>query len=269
MEVRKRLTKYTSVAQKYAQEKALKEGRSADSKVRPTEELVLKELWQYLDRFDKERAKRLPKPSKWDMKIEFIEGSVLPKPGPVYSLSPQERQAVEEFIDENLEKGWIRAVGNDLPPEQKSSVASPVFFVGKKDAGARLVIDYREINKICRPDPYPIPLLHALPDNLATATWFTTLDLRSGYNNIRIHPGHEKFAAFRTHKGVYQPLVMQFGMMNSPAVFQRAMNQLFEDLLQEGVLIYLDDIIIYAENQERLWELTREVLRRLREADFI
>ena len=88
MEVRKRLTKYTSVAQKYAQEKALKEGRSADSKVRPTEELVPKELWQYLDRFDKERAKRLPKPSKWDIKIEFIEGSVLPKPGPVYSLSP-------------------------------------------------------------------------------------------------------------------------------------------------------------------------------------
>ena len=96
----------------------------------------------------------------------------------------------------------------------------PVFFVGKKDGGARMVIDYRPINQICEVDQFPIPIMHILPDNLKEAKWFTTLDLRSGYNNIRIHPGDEYKAAFATNEGIYKPLVMQFGMMNSPAVFQ-------------------------------------------------
>ena len=142
-------------------------------------------------------------------------------------------------------------------------MASPVFFVGKKDAGARMVIDYRKVNEICEPDPFPIPIMHTLPDELKKARYFTTLDLRAGYNNLRIREGDEKKAAFRTHSGVYQPLVMQFGMMNAPAVFQRAINGTFDDMLRRGVLIYLDDIIIYAETEAELWRLTKEVLQRL------
>ena len=262
-QLRKKLTKISSVAQKYSQEKAAAQGRGADGSTKNFQESLPPEIRDYADRFSEEKAKRLPQSSEWDMTIDFEEGKPLPGRQPIYPLSPQEQQAVEEFLEENLEKGWIRRArkGEDV-------IASPVFFVGKKDGGARMVIDYRGVNKLCKPDPFPIPIMHTLPDELKRAKYFTTLDMRAGYNNLRIRPGDEAKAGFRTHTGVFIPRVMQFGMMNSPAVFQRAMNQLFEDLNHQGVLIYLDDIIIYAETRERLWELTRVVLERLRKADF-
>jgi hypothetical protein len=144
---------------------------------------VPKELWDYIDRFEEGGAKRLPRSTRWDMAIEFEEGKLLPIKQPIYPLTPLEHEAVEEFIKENLAKGWITM--------EPSTIASPVFFVGKKDAGARMVIDYRSVNKICKPDPFPIPLMHTLPDELKRAKYFTTLDLRAGYNNIRIRPRDE------------------------------------------------------------------------------
>ena len=110
------------------------------------------------------------------MKIELEQEP--PKKSAIYALSPLEKKAVDEFIKENTKKGWIK--------ESTSEYAMPMFFVGKKDAGARMVIDYRPINSVCKVDPYPIPIMHTLPDELGKAKWFTTLDLRSGYNNIRI-----------------------------------------------------------------------------------
>lgn len=262
-QLRKKLTKISSVAQKYSQEKAAAQGRTVDAPKKTLGEMLPRELWGYKDRFDEQRAKRLPKSNRWDMTIEFEEGKPLPGKQPIYPLSPEEKEAVEEFLRENLEKGWIRQ-------EHKGEfvIASPVFFVGKKDGGARMVIDYRAVNKICKPDPFPIPLMHTLPDELKRAKYFTTLDMRAGYNNIRIRPEDEAKAGFRTHQGVYIPRVMQFGMMNSPAVFQRAMNQIFDDMIGRGILIYLDDIIIYAETEEALWKLTIEVMERLRSVDF-
>ena len=161
------------------------------------------------------------------MKIELEREP--PRKGAIYALSPLEKQAVSEFLEENEAKGWIR--------RSESEYAMPVFCVGKKDAGARMVIDYRPINNVCKIEPDPIPIMHTLPDELGKAKWFTTLDLRAGYNNIRIRPGDEKYAAFRTHKGTYEPLVMQFGMMNSPAVFQRAMNELLSEMIGQGVVV--------------------------------
>ena len=117
------------------------------------------------------------------MQINFHKESKLPITRKVYSLTPLERQVVEDFIKENLEKGWIK--------RSRSQIAAPVFFVGKKDAGARMVIDYREINKICEPDPFLIPIMYTLLDYLKNAKKFTTLDMRAGYNNIRIKPGDE------------------------------------------------------------------------------
>ncbi|EJC97286.1 DNA/RNA polymerase, partial [Fomitiporia mediterranea MF3/22] len=154
----------------------------------------------YLDRFDKDKADRLLKHSKWDMDIKLKEGVELPKMCPVYPLTPIEQEVVEEFIQENLKKGYIR--------ESHSKIVSLVFFVGKKDLGARMVIDYRKLNQIVEPDPFPIPIMYTLPDYLKEAKWFTTLDLKSGYNNIRIKQGQEYLQAFRTHKGLYEPLVM-------------------------------------------------------------
>ena len=260
LQLRKKLTKISSIAQKYALEKAAAQGTTDGPN--DLQEWLPEQIRDYEDRFSEERAKRLPKNSRWDMTIEFRDDVTPPGYRPVYALSPQEKEAVEEFIKENLEKGWIRR-------EDKGEyvIASPIFFTGGKSK-ARLVIDYREVNKLCKADPFPIPLMHTLPDELKNAKYFTTLDLRSGYNNIRIRPEDEAKAGFRTHQGVYIPRVMQFGMMNSPAVFQRAMNEIFDDMIRQGVLIYLDDIIIYAENEQELWRLTREVLERLRKVDF-
>ncbi|KAL5526401.1 hypothetical protein ACEPAF_8124 [Sanghuangporus sanghuang] len=271
---RERLLKYNSIAQKYAQEKALDERMADSAGDKSLEEVLPKQIWEFRDRFDKDAAKRLPRSGQWDMKIELLPGAELPKPGPVYPLAPAEKRAVEEWIREDLKKGWIRVVGNRVPAEEKANTCAPVFVIAKKTIGKdgkpeyRIVIDYRGLNAVVIPDHQPMPLLHMLPDDLAHAKWFSTLDLRSGYNNIRIHPGHEKYAAFRTHMGVYQPMVMQFGLMNAPAVFQRAMNELFQDMIGQGILIYLDDIIVYAEMEQEHWDLLAEVLRRLREADF-
>lgn len=95
------------------------------------------------------------------MTIEFEEGKPLPGKQPIYPLSPQEKEAVEEFLIDNLDKGWIRRENKG-----EFTIASPVFFVGKKDGGARMVIDYRVVNKIYKPDPFPIPLMHTPPDEL-------------------------------------------------------------------------------------------------------
>ncbi|KAL5499281.1 hypothetical protein ACEPAH_1799 [Sanghuangporus vaninii] len=271
---REHLLKYNSIAQKYAQEKALDERLADPAGNKSLDEILPKQIWEFRDRFDKDAAKRLPNSSQWDMKIELLPGAELPKPGPVYPLAPAEKRAVEEWIRDDLKKGWIRVVGNQVPAEEKANTCAPVFVIAKKTLGKdgkpeyRIVIDYRGLNAVVIPDHQPMPLLHMLPDDLAHAKWFSTLDLRSGYNNIRIHPGHEKYAAFRTHMGVYQPMVMQFGLMNAPAVFQRAMNELFHDMIGQGILIYLDDIIVYAETEQEHWDLLAEVLRRLRKADF-
>lgn len=132
--IRQQLNKYSSIAQKYSQEKAKKEGRAADSKKQTFEELVPKELWKFRDRFDEKLAERVPKSMQWDMSIDFHKDSILPRKRAIYALTPLEKEAVDKFIEDNLKKRWIR--------RSRSQIAAPVFFVGKKDAGARMVIDY-------------------------------------------------------------------------------------------------------------------------------
>ncbi len=96
---------------------------------------------------------------------------------------------------------------------------------------------------------YPLPLISELIDKLRGAKYFTKLDVRWGYNNVRIKEGDEEKAAFRTNRGLFEPTVMFFGLTNSPATFQWMMNDIFHDLIGEGkVTIYLDDILIFSKN---------------------
>src|SRR3990170_2117985 len=126
----------------------------------------------------------------------------------------------------------------------KSPMASPFFFIKKKDGSLRPVQDYRRLNDITVKNRYPLPLISELIGSLQNARYFTKLDVRWGYNNVRIKEGDEFKAAFRTNRGLYEPLVMFFGLTNSPATFQNMMNDIFKDLVAEGcVLIYLDDIL--------------------------
>ena len=126
-----------------------------------------------------------------------------------------------------------------------SPMASPFFFVKKKDGSLRPVQDYRKLNDMTVKNRYPLPLIQELVDKLKGARYFTKLDVRWGYNNVRVKEGDEWKAVFVTNHSLFEPLVMFFGLTNSPATFQALMNSLFADLIAEGkVAVYLDDILI-------------------------
>jgi len=130
-------------------------------------------------------------------------------------------------------------------------MAAPVFFIKKKDGSLRLVQDYRALNAVTVKNKYSLPLISELVSQLHGARYFTKLDVRWGFNNVRIKPGNEWKAAFRTNRGLFEPLVMFFGMTNSPATFQTMMNDVFRTVIAEGiVIVYLDDILIFTKTEE-------------------
>ena len=160
-------------------------------------------------------------------------------------------------MDDNLCKGFIRP--------SNSPAGAPILFAKKKDGSLRLCVDYRGLNRITRKNRYPLPLINDLLDRLKTAKIFTKLDLRAGYNNVRIASGHEWKTAFRTRYGSFEYLVMPFGMTNSPATFQHFMNDIFRDMTDDFVVIYLDDILIFSADPAKHEQHVRLVLERLRQ----
>lgn len=223
------------------------------------EELVPPEFHEFLDVFSKSASDRLPSHGPHDLHIDLVDDATLPT-GRLYQLSADELRALREFIDENLAKGYIRP--------SRAPGGAGVFFAKKKDGGLRLVVDYRALNSITRKDSYPIPLTSELIDRLKAARVFTTLDIRQAYYNLRIRAGDEWKTSFRTRYGQFEFLVMPFGLCNAPAAFQRMINDLFHDLVDVYVVLYLDDIIIFSEDPAQHDNHVREVLRRLREADL-
>lgn len=108
---------------------------------------------------------------------------------------------------------------------------------------------------------YPLPLISELVHKLRGSKWFTKLDVRWGYNNVRIKEGDEWKGAFRTNRGLFEPLVMFFGLTNSPATFQTMMNEILRELINEGhVIVYLDDILIFTEDLETHRKIVKQVL---------
>ena len=141
------------------------------------------------------------------------------------------------------------------------------MFVEKKDANdpLRLVVDYRGLNDITIPVRYPIPLISELQDRLAGAKYFIKIDLKSGFYFVRMAEGEEWKTAFRCRSGLFEFRVMPMGLINAPATFQAMMNHILYDLLDSGVLVYIDDILIYAETLEEHDRLVLDVLERLRQ----
>jgi len=171
---------------------------------------------------------------------------------PMFRLSPKELAEVERQVAELLKLGLIEP--------SSSPYGAPVLFVGKKDGSLRMCIDYRALNKITVKNKYPLPRIDQLMDSLAGAQVFTSLDLQSGYHQIRISPEDVSKTAFRTPFGHYQFKVLSFGLTNAPATFQAAMNDMLRPLLGKFVKVYIDDILIYSKNPDEHASHVRQVL---------
>jgi len=132
-----------------------------------------------------------------------------------------------------------------------------------------MVIDYRNLNDQTVKNNYPLPLITDLIDNMGSKEVFTKMDLRWGFNNIRIKEGDEWKGAFTTHVGSFEPTVMFFGMMNSPAIFQAMMNEILRDMINEGkVAAFVDNMLVGTETEERYDKIVEKILRKLEENDL-
>ena len=155
--------------------------------------------------FKKQGFDSLPEWHPWDHAIELTPG-LKPVNCKVYSLNLDEQKALDEFLEENLKSGQI------CP--SNSPMVSPFFFVKKKDGALWPVQDYWKLNEMTIKNHYPLPLIQELIDKLKLSEVFSKMDIRWGYNNIRIKEGDEWKAAFRMNKGLFKPTVMFFGLTN-------------------------------------------------------
>src|ERR1700683_475967 len=229
----------------------------AYGKSRQWNDVVPPQYHNFEDIFMRKDFDKLPERRPWDHAIDLTPGSK-PVDCKTYPLSPKEQQSLHEFIEENLRTGRIRP--------SKSPMASPFFFVKKKDGTLRPTQDYRKLNDITIKDRYPLPLIGELVDKLADAKVFSKMDVRWGYNNIRIKEGDEWKAESPPNQGLCEPTVMFFGLTNSPATFQSFMNHIFRDLIAQGhVAVYMDDILIFTETDKQHAQVVREVLKILRQ----
>lgn len=227
-----------------------------NKKIKSFEELVPEQYRTFTDVFTEDMFQHLPEHRSWDHAIELV-ADAQPYAGKVYSMTLDEQKALDQFLEDNLKTGRIRP--------SKSPWGAPFFFVKKKDGKLRPVQDYRKLNDLTKKNRYPLPLISELIDKLKRAKYYTKLDIRWGYNNIRMKEGDEEKAAFIMNRGLYEPLVMFFGLTNSPATFQTMMNDIFRELILQGkVIVYLDDILIFSEDLDEHRRIVKQVLEILR-----
>ena len=193
----------------------------------------------------------LPPPRNINHSINLVSNANPPFRA-MYRLSLTERQEVTSTIEDLLTKQYIQP--------STSPFGAPILFVGKKDGTLRMCVDYRALNKLTIKNRYPLPRIDDLLDQLSGAKYFTTLDLASGYHQIRINPKDIHKTAFRTNLGHYEWKVMPFGLCNAPATFQNAMNNLFGSRIGKYVLVYMDDILVYSKTKEEHLHHLNEVL---------
>jgi hypothetical protein len=195
-----------------------------------------------------------------DRDVEFVielQPSTTPISKRPYRMPPKELAELETQLQELLDKGYIRP--------SSSPWGCPALFVKKKDGSLRLCVDYRPLNAVTIKNKYPLPRIDVLFDQLAGAKVFSKIDLRSGYHQIKMRPSDIPKTAFSTRYGLYEYLVMSFGLTNAPAYFMYLMNSVFMTELDKFVVVFIDDILIYSKNAEEQAEHLRIVLQRLRD----
>ena len=172
-------------------------------------------------------------------------------------MAPTELKELKVQMEEMVNKGFVRP--------STSPWGAPVLFVKKKDGSMRLCIDYRELNKVTIRNQYPLPRIDDLFDQLQGAKVFSKIDLRSGYHQLRVHDEDVPKTAFRTRYGHFEFLVMPFGLTNAPTAFMDLMNRIFRPYLDQFVIVFIDDILIYSGSGEEYAEHLRIILQTLRE----
>jgi hypothetical protein len=177
-----------------------------------------------------------------------------------YRMAPKEQVELKRQLDDLLDKGLIRP--------SRSPWASPVLFVEKKDKSKRFCVDYRALNQVTIKNKYPLPRIEVLFEELRGAQVFYKIDLNSSYHQLRIREEDIKNTTFCTRYGHYEFIVMSFGLTNALAAFMEAMNRMLHEFLDDFVVVFLDDILIYSKTKEEHERHLRLVLGALRKNQF-
>src|SRR5258707_15036606 len=221
----------------------------------PPRSAVPEHYKDFADIFSEEAFTHLPPHKAWDHAIELHPNAKLPR-GRTFPLSPAEQKELDEFLQENLVNGRICPL--------KSPIGAPVFFIKKKEGSLCLVQDYWKLNEIMIKNSYPLLLVSDMLTRLCDAEWFTTLGLCWGFNNVHLKEGDEWKAAFSTNQGLFEPLIMFFGLCNSPATFQTMMNNILCPFINHNEAVcYMDDILIYSSSLMDHRRITQEILQTL------
>ena len=209
---------------------------------------------EFADVFSKIKVTTLLPHCPYNHQIEIEDSTSLPF-SPIYSLSKVEQLALKQFIEENLSSSLICT--------SQLLAGVPILFIKKKDSTLWLTVDYHSLNCITKKDCYPLPLIPNLLDCLCSTKVFTKIDLCGAYNLVCITEGDEWKTTFHICFSSYEFLVMHYGLTNAPASFQQFMNDIFKDMLDVCVVVYLDDILIYSRNPDNHTHHVQEVLQRL------
>lgn len=219
--------------------------------------ILPEEYWDLEHVFSQELADTLPPHRPEDYDIPLIPGKQPPFT-PLRGMSQDELKVLKKYLEENLAKGFIRL--------SNSPAAAPVLFVKKPSGGLRFCVDYRGLNDITIKNRYPLPLIKETLDRLSRAKYFTKLDVIAAFNRLRLKEGEEWKGAFQTRYGLYEYLVMPFGLHGAPAKFQGYINKTLQEYLDVFCSAYMDDVLIYSDNLQEHKQHIRMVLSRLGEA---
>jgi len=215
--------------------------------------------WQYKELFENEKAEMVALRQTFDDTIDHKDGATPPS-GPIYPMSVYQLEELNKYLHKMSAQGKM--------VHRKSPAGPRILCVPKPDGRLRLCIDYHQLYKLTILDKYHLPLMTELRERVAVATIFTNLHLKEEYHLIRIKRGDEWKTAFRTQYGYYKYELMPFGLVNAPATFQAMMNTILRELLDHGVVVYLDDILIYSKTMEEHQGLVKQVLARLERHDL-